>query len=79
MFIKATGAKNMLYLHDPGHKVGIEYGSRICPRTWLVDEHGKIAYRHEEQEADMPQNAITITREVTQRLESPSMQVAEVR
>jgi peroxiredoxin len=57
-FIQATGAKNMIYLHDPGHQVGARYGSRVCPRAWVIDEHGKIAFRHEEMEASMPHSPV---------------------
>lgn len=52
-FIKDTGAKHATYLHDPGKKVGRRWGSLTCPRTWLIDEQGKIAYRHEEPEGAM--------------------------
>jgi peroxiredoxin Q/BCP len=52
-FIKETGAKDLLYLYDPGKQVGIRYGSPVCPRTWVVDENGKIAYRHESSETAM--------------------------
>jgi peroxiredoxin len=57
-FVKDTGAKNIVYLHDPGHQVGARYGSRVCPRAWVIDEHGKIAFRHEEMEATMPHSPV---------------------
>ena len=57
-FVQATGATNMIYLHDPGHQVGARYGSRVCPRAWVIDEHGKIAFRHEEMEATMPHSPV---------------------
>jgi len=57
-FVKDTGAKNMVYLYDPGHQVGARYGSRVCPRAWVIDERGKIAFRHEEMEATMPHSPV---------------------
>jgi cytochrome c biogenesis protein CcmG/thiol:disulfide interchange protein DsbE len=51
-FIKDTGAKNATYLYDPGKAVSRRWGSTECPRTWLIDEEGKIAYRHEMMEAN---------------------------
>jgi peroxiredoxin len=79
MFVKATGAKNMIYLSDPGppHQVGIRYGSRVCPRAWVIDENGKIAFRHEEMEANMPHSAVPAKIEAV--LEQPHLQIASAR
>jgi peroxiredoxin len=73
-FVKDTGAKNIIYLHDPDRKAGVAWGSIKCPRTWVVDESGKIAYRHEEMEVEMPKSPITKT--VKALLEKPKLQPA---
>jgi cytochrome c biogenesis protein CcmG, thiol:disulfide interchange protein DsbE len=52
-FIQDTGAKHALYLIDEGKKVSQRWGSMKCPRTWLIDGQGKIAYRHEDMEGGM--------------------------
>jgi peroxiredoxin len=52
-FLKDTSARHAVYLHDPGKRVGAMWGSTVCPRSWVIDEQGKIAFRHEEQEGSM--------------------------
>jgi peroxiredoxin len=76
-FVKATGAKNLIYLHDPGHMVGMRYGSRVCPRAWVIDEKGRIAFRHEEMEASMPHSPVPARIEAL--LEQPHLQIASAR
>jgi len=76
-FVKDTGARDLVYLHDPGHMVGIRYGSRVCPRAWIIDENGKIAFRHEEMEASMPHSPVPA--KIQALLEQPHLQIASAR
>ena len=76
-FVKDTGAKNIIYLHDPDRKTGVTWGSMMCPRTWVVDERGKIAYRHEEPEASMPKSPVPM--QVRNLLEKPKLQLTAAR
>lgn len=77
IFLKETGAKNMIYLYDPGHATGARWGSRTCPRAWIVDENGKIAFRHEEVEASMPHSPVPA--KIESLLEKPHLQIASAR
>lgn len=77
IFVKETGAKNLIYLHDPGHETGMRYGSRVCPRAWIIDEHGRIAFRHEEMEANMPHSPVPDR--IQSLLEQPHLQIASAR
>lgn len=76
-FIKDTGAKNATYLHDPGKKVSRQWGSMTCPRTWLIDESGKIAYRHEEPEGGMQPSPVP--RQVRAVLDRPRLLLTAAR
>lgn len=76
-FIKDTGAKDLIYLHDVDKKIGTLYGSKVCPRTWLIDEHGKVAYRHEEIESSMPHSPVPIR--VRELLARPQLQMTAAR
>ncbi len=70
-FIHDTGAKHTLYLHDEGKHVGRQWGSTVCPRVWVVDESGKIAFRHEEPEGSMQPSPVPA--EVKAVLERPQL------
>ena len=76
-FVKETGAKDLLYVHDPGKQVGLRYGSPVCPRTWVVDENGKIAYRHEETMTGMLHSPVPS--QVAVKLASANLQVSSSR
>jgi peroxiredoxin len=73
-FVKDTGAKDLLYLYDPGKQVGMRYGSPHCPRTWVVDENGKIAYRHEETMTGMLHSPVPA--QVSMKLASANLQIS---
>jgi thioredoxin-dependent peroxiredoxin len=76
-FIKDTGAKDLLYVEDPGKQVALRYGSPVCPRTWVVDENGKIAYRHEESMTAMLHSPVpkqVETKLASANMLAPSMQ-----
>jgi peroxiredoxin len=79
MFIHDTGAKNMIYVSDPGppHRTALRYGSPVCPRAWVIDENGKIAFRHEEVEASMPHSPVPDR--IQALLEKPHLQIASAR
>jgi peroxiredoxin len=70
-FIKDTGAKHAVYLIDEGKRVSRRWGSMTCPRTWLVDETGKIAFRHEDQEGAMRPSPVP--KKVMALLDSPKL------
>jgi len=76
-FVKETGAKNIVYLHDPDRKTGVAWGSIKCPRTWVLNESGKIAYRHEDVEAEMPKSPVMA--QVRSLLEKPKLQLTAAR
>jgi hypothetical protein len=66
-FLTDSGARSAIYLHDPGKRVSRRWGSTTCPRTWLVDAKGRIAYRHELREGEMRPSPVP--RQVWNRLE----------
>jgi peroxiredoxin len=70
-FIHDTGAKHTVYLFDDHKQVGQRWGSTKCPRTWLIDEKGRISYRHEEPEGEMQPSPVPL--QVRAVLERPQM------
>jgi peroxiredoxin len=68
-FLTSSGARSAVYLYDPNKGVGRRWGSTTCPRTWLVDAKGRIAYRHELRDGEIRPSRVP--RQVWNRLEHP--------
>jgi peroxiredoxin len=78
-FIEEAKAKDLLYLYDPDKEVGRRWGSKTCPRTWIVDEQGRIAYRHELADSEVPVPRTAVPRQVRSLLSQPKLQLTSAR
>jgi peroxiredoxin len=78
-FIEEAKADDLLYLYDPDKEVGRRWGSTTCPRTWIVDEQGRIAYRHELAEAEVPVPRTPVPNQVRALLAQPKLQLTSAR
>jgi peroxiredoxin len=78
-FIEESGGKDILYLYDPEKEVGRRWGSTVCPRTWVIDEQGRIVYRHEEEEATMAAAQSPVPHQVRRVLSRSKLQLTAAR